>query len=60
MHTQGANFSLENYLFGTAAKLTKNTNLDKYFYSGYGTEFDACGSLSLSDDSIDSKAQQMI
>ena len=34
------NFALENCLFG-ALKLTKNTDIDKYKYSGYGTGFDS-------------------
>ena len=33
-------FTLGNCLFG-AVKLTKNTDLDKYGYSGYGIGFDA-------------------
>ena len=44
-YNQGANFTLENYLFG-AVKLTKNANSNKYFYSGYGTGCDAHASLS--------------
>ena len=31
---------LDDWLFG-AAKLTKNADLDKYGYSGYGIGFDA-------------------
>ena len=34
------NFALENCLFG-AVKLTKNTDIDKYKYSGYGIGFDS-------------------
>ena len=37
--------TLENYLFGTA-KLTKNADIDKYEYSGYGIGFDRHGSFS--------------
>ena len=35
---------LENCLFG-AAKLTKNADIDKYGYSGYGIGFDRHGSF---------------
>ena len=35
-----ADFTLGNSLFGTA-ELTKNADVDKYKYSGYGTGFDA-------------------
>ena len=41
---------LGNSLFG-AVKPTKNPDLDKYKYSGYGTGFNARGSFSLSSDS---------
>ena len=34
-------FTLGNCLFGSV-KLTKNTDRDKYNYSGYGTGFDSC------------------
>ena len=37
--------TLENCLFG-AVTLTKNTDIDKYKYSGYGIEFDKKGSFS--------------
>ena len=37
--------TLENCLFG-AVTLTKNVNIDKYGYSGYGIGFDRKGSLS--------------
>ena len=36
-----------------AAKLTKNADLDKYGYNGYGIEFDARSQLSLSSDEWD-------
>ena len=36
---------LENCLFG-AVTLTKNTDIDKYGYSGYGIGFDRHGSFS--------------
>ena len=36
----GSNYStLENFLLN-AVKLTKNSNIDKYKYSGYGSGFD--------------------
>ena len=37
--------TLENYLFG-AAKLTKNTDIDKYGYSSNGIGFDRDGCFS--------------
>ena len=40
---------LENYLFG-AAKLTKNGDIDKYKYFGYGIGFDRCGYLSVPNE----------
>ena len=39
---------LENSLFGVV-KLSRNADLDKYEYSGYGIGFDARGNFSLSD-----------
>ena len=47
-HNLGFDFTLENCLFG-AVGLTKNDDCDKYFYSQYGTEFDARSNFSLSD-----------
>ena len=38
--------SLESWLFD-AVKLTKNPDIDKYSYSGYGIRFDRNGFLSL-------------
>ena len=32
--------TLQNFLFGVV-KLTKNSDIDKYKYSGYGTGFDS-------------------
>ena len=43
-------FTLLNTLFG-AVKLSKNAYSDKYYYSGYGTGFDTCGTFSLTDNS---------
>ena len=45
---QDNKFVLLNSLFG-AVKLTKNSDLDKYSYSGYGIGFDSHGTFSLSD-----------
>ena len=42
--TKGSSVTLQNYLFD-ADKLTKNTDIDKYKYSGYGTGFDSRGSF---------------
>ena len=39
--------TLKNCLFG-AVTLTKNTNIDKYWYSGYGIGFDRSSSFSFS------------
>ena len=36
--------TLQNFLFG-AVKLTKNTDIDKYKFSGYGTGFNSRGSF---------------
>ena len=38
------NFALENCWFG-AVELTKNADIDKYKYSGYGTGFDVRGTF---------------
>ena len=43
--TTSSNPTLENCLFG-AVTLTKNINIDKYGYSGYGIEFDRRSSFS--------------
>ena len=43
--TKDSSVTLQNYLFG-AVKLTKNTDIDKYKYSGYGIGFDSRGSFS--------------
>ena len=40
--------TLENCLFG-AVTLTKNVNIDRYGYSGYGIGFDRKGSFSFPD-----------
>ena len=42
-------FALLNSLFGAVKLLTKNADLDHYFYSGYGIGFGTCGTFSLSD-----------
>ena len=49
-NTQGADFALQNYLFG-AVKLTKNVDSDKHKYSDHAIGFDACRSFSSSDGS---------
>ena len=41
--------TVENCLFGSV-KLTKNTNIDKYGYSGYGIGFDRRASFSIGND----------
>ena len=43
--TKTSNITLENCLFG-AIKLTKNSDIDKYKYSGYGIGFDSRGRFS--------------
>ena len=43
--TTSSNLTLENYLFG-AVTLTKNVNIDKYWYSSYGIGFDRRSSFS--------------
>ena len=40
---------MTNALFG-AIKLTKNADIDKYKYSGYGTGFDGSGYYSISNE----------
>ena len=42
--TSSKSVTLENSLFG-AVKLTKNTDIDKYKYSGYGIGFNSRGSF---------------
>ena len=44
-------FTLSNCLFGSV-KLTKNADLDKYKYTGYGIGFDSCGEYSLLNRSV--------
>ena len=44
-------FALENCLF-EAARLTKNANIDKYKYLGYGIGFDARGTSLFPDGSF--------
>ena len=43
--TKDSNVTLQNCSFG-AAKLTKNADIDKYKYSGYGIRFDSRESFS--------------
>ena len=44
-------FTLGNCLFGSA-KLTKNSYLDKYRYTGYGIGFDSCSEFLFTDGSF--------
>ena len=44
-NTITSDLTLENCLFG-AVTLTKNVNIDRYGYSGYGIGFDRRGSFS--------------
>ena len=43
--------TLENSLFG-GVNLTKNADIDKYKYSGYGIGFDRRSSLSFASDGL--------
>ena len=45
------NLTLENCLFG-AVRLTKNADIDKYKYTGYGIGFDAKGTFLFPDGSV--------
>ena len=45
-------FSFGNCLFGSE-ELTKNTDLVKYKYSGYGIRFDSHSEFSLTDGGVD-------
>ena len=45
-------FTLNNCLFGSV-NVTKNADLDKYMYSGYGIGFDSRSEFSLPDGSIE-------
>ena len=47
-------FALGNCLFGSV-KLTKNADLDKYKYTGYGIGFDSRSEFSLPDGSYGKK-----
>ena len=44
-------YFLEDCLFGSA-NLSKNSDLDKYVYSGYGTGFDLRSEFALPDGSV--------
>ena len=50
-NTTSSDPTLENCLFG-AVTLTKNADIDKYKYSGYGIGFDRKGSFSLPDTGL--------
>ena len=43
-HTSASSFNLKSWLFG-AVKITKNVDISKYKYSGYGIGFDSKGSF---------------
>ena len=45
-------FTLGSCLFGSV-KLTKNADLDKYKYTGYGMEFDSCSEVLFTDGSYE-------
>ena len=45
-------FTLTNCLFGSV-KLTKNADLDKYKYTGYGMGFDSCSEVLFTDGSYE-------
>ena len=47
-------FTLSNCLFGSV-KLTKNADLDKYKYTGYGIEFQSRSEFSFTDGSFGKK-----
>ena len=47
--TSQSSFTLKNSLFG-AVKITKNADISKYKYSGYGISFDSKGSFLLHAD----------
>ena len=46
-----SDFTLKDCLFGSV-KLAKNTDPDKFVYSGYGIGFDLCSEFSLTDGSM--------
>ena len=50
-NTTSSDPTLQNSLFG-AVTLTKNADIDKYKYSGYGTGFDRKGSFSVPDTEL--------
>ena len=51
-----ADFTLGNCLFGSV-NLTKNTDLDKYKYSGYGIGFDSRSDFSFTGENFGKKCQ---
>ena len=51
MRHLNSNFTLKDFLFG-GVKLAKNSDLDKYGYSGNGIRFDSCSEFSLPDSSV--------
>ena len=58
MRNLNADFTLGNCLVGSV-KLTKNADLDKYKYSGYGVEFNSRSEYFLPMD-IDNKGKDIL
>ena len=51
--------TLENCLFGSV-KLTKNADIYKYGYSGYGAEFDRETSFSIGNEIVENVIMELI
>ena len=47
-------FTLGSFLFGSV-KLTKNVDLDKYKYTGYGRGFNSCSEFLFTDGRYEKK-----
>ena len=54
LRNSNTDFTLSNCLFGSV-KLTKNADLDKYKYSGYGIGFDSRSEFLFTDGSMGKK-----
>ena len=52
LRNSNTDFTLSNCLFGSV-KLTKNADLDKYKYTGYGMGFDSCSEVLFTDGSYE-------
>ena len=52
VRNSNTDFTLSNCLFGSV-KLTKNADLDKYKYTGYGMGFDSCSEVLFTDGSYE-------